>query len=411
MSLLVHDARLVSPAGPFPPRGEALARLETHERGWVLTEGAAIAAIGEGDAPNADEAPGARRIDADGRVLLPGFVDCHTHACWAGDRLAEWEMKLRGASYLELLEAGGGILSTVRAVREASRDDLVRGLLGRLDVMAREGTTSVEVKSGYGLTTGDELKMLEAIVAAGEQHPLTVVPTACIGHAIDDQAEGGARAFVRRTIEETLPAVSEAHPGIAVDAYCESAAWSLDDCALLFEEAARRGHPIRVHSDQFKELGMTRWAVEHGALSVDHLEATSAAELERLGASDTFGVVLPCSGFHVDGRYADARTLIDAGGRLALGTNFNPGSSPCPAMALAIALAVRHAGLLPAEAIVAATAGGAGLLGLTDRGRLAAGARADLVLLRHRDERALAFEVGASAVDFVVAGGEVVSPR
>ena len=188
----------------------------------------------------------------------------------------------------------------------------------------------------------------------------------------------------------------------------EQGAWSFEDTVRLFEAAAALGHPLRVHSDQFNELGMTRWCVEHGALSVDHLEATQPRVLEALAGSEVYAVMLPCSGFHVDGRYADGRALIDGGGKLVIGTNYNPGSSPCPSMPMAMALAVRQLGLTAAEAVSASTLNGACLLGLADRGVLAVGKRADLLLLNHSDERQLGYEFGGDPVDLVVCGGEPV---
>jgi len=196
-------------------------------------------------------------VDARGRVVMPAFVDCHTHACWAGERLDEFDQKLSGATYLEILKSGGGIMSTVRAVRAASEGELAGMLVERLRVMSREGTATVEVKSGYGLTTANELKMLRAIAAAGEDargFGVTVVPTALIGHAIDQERPG----FVERTVGETLDAVHAEFPGVTIDAYCEEGAWSLGDCQRLFERAMGLGHPCRVHADQFHSLGMAR---------------------------------------------------------------------------------------------------------------------------------------------------------
>ena len=371
-------------------------------RGGVVIEHGTIARIFEGDPPEdpSEDATG-ERTDARGRVLMPAFVDAHTHACWAGDRLDEFEAKLDGASYLELLEAGGGIMSTVRATRAASDDELADNLLRRLDVMLGEGTMTVEVKSGYGLTTDDELKMLRAITRANEQWPGDVVPTALIAHALDPDQPG----FVERTIDETLPAITAEFPSVAIDAYCERGAWSFDDTVRLFERAQDAGHPIRVHTDQFNELGMTTWAIDHGARSVDHLEATSPEVLTRIGASDTAAVVLPCSGFQVDGRYADGRALLDAGADVILATNCNPGSAPTSSMPFAIALAARHLGMTPRESIRACTRSAARLLGFDDRAVIRPGARADLILLRHTDERALAYEFGGDPVDRVWCAG------
>jgi imidazolonepropionase len=384
MSVVIRNARL-SP--PNPPLGD------------ILVSGGLIQAVAPPGTGVADTV-----IEAGGRVLLPGFVDAHTHACWAGDRLAEFEMKLRGASYLDILKAGGGILSTVRAVRAACGSELAENLLQRLGVMLKEGTTTVEVKSGYGLTTRDELKMLRAIDAAAQRFPGTVVPTALLGHAIDpDQPR-----FVDIVVNETLPAVHDEFPGIAIDAFCEEGAWSVADCRRLFERARSLGHPLRLHADQFNRLGGLGLALEFGALSVDHLEASSDEDLRRLAQSPAFGVMLPACGFHVDGRYANGRALLDAGGKLVLGSNCNPGSAPTNSIPFVIALAVRKLGLSAREAITSTTLTAAQLLGFKDRGAIAAGLRADLVLLRHHDERYLAQEFGGNPLDLVICGGEVV---
>ena len=386
MTLLVAGAHIVS--------GEAA---EPAFLGSVRIEGDRIVEVGPALSARANEPV----IEADGRVLLPGFVDAHTHAVYAGDRLDEFELKQRGKTYLEILEAGGGILSTVRAVRQTGVEALAGALLQRLEGMLSEGTTSVEVKSGYGLTTQDELKLLSAIRLAAARFPGTVVPTALLGHALDPEQPD----LVERTLLETLPAVHAEFPGIAVDAYCERGAWSVADCRRLFERARELGHPLRLHADQFNRLGGVELALELGASSVDHLEATPIAALERLARSDCYAVLLPVSGFHTDDRYANARAFLDAGGKLVLASNCNPGSAPSSSMPFVHALAVRKLGLSALEAISATTSSAARLLGLADRGVIAPGFRADLVLLRHRDPRLLSFEIGGNPVDRVIVGG------
>lgn len=343
-------------------------------------------------------------IDAAGRVIIPGFVDCHTHACWAGSRLDEWEQRLRGASYLDILRAGGGIMSTVRDVRAASRADLADSTRRRLDRFLAAGTTTVEVKSGYGLTTADELKMLAAISDAASAWPGTVVPTALLGHAIDpDQPD-----FASRTIRETLPAVHAEFPGIAIDLYLESGAWSLDQSRALLEAALALGHPVRLHADQFNSLGGVPLAIALGARSVDHLEASTPADLRALAASDTTGVILPVCGVHSEAAFANARAFLDAGGRLAVATNCNPGSAPTESMPFAIAIAVRRCGLTTHEALAAATSDAAHVLRLSDRGRLAPGLRADLCLLDTTDERDLAYRLASNVVQRVWVAGRPV---
>lgn len=405
---VIVNARVVTMgAGAGARRGVAMGDVGAIDGGGVVVRDGRVGFVGTSEEAEREGA-GCERVDADGRVVLPGFVDAHTHLCWAGERLDEWEMKRRGATYLEILKSGGGIMSTVRSVRAASEDELFDGLMERLGAVLSWGTTAIEIKSGYGLDTENELKMLRAIARAREAWAGRVVATATIGHAIDAEGAGGRDAFIDRTVGETLDAVHAAFPGVAIDAYVEDGAWSLGEGVRLLERAMELGHPVRVHSDQFNDLGMTRWALEHGALSVDHLEATPPPLLEELAGSGTFGVMLPCSGFHVDGRYGDGRRFVDAGGALVLGTNWNPGSAPCGSVAEAIALGVRGCGVTAHEALCAVTRNGAALLGLDDGGRIEVGARGDLVMLRQRDERALGFEFGGSPVVGVWCGGERV---
>lgn len=389
MNWTIENARIVTVDG------------EPCDRGALRTSNERIVELGA----HVRAKPGDQVLDAAGRVLMPGFVDAHTHAMWSGDRLDEFEQRLGGASYLEILSSGGGILSTVRAVRAASEEQLSNALLERLRVMLREGTTSVEVKSGYGLTTNDELKMLRAIRRAQRDFPGGLVPTALLGHAKDPRQP----RFVDTVIDETLVEVSREFAGIAVDAYCEEGAWAVSDCRRLLSRARALGHPVRLHADQFHSLGGVELAIELRALSVDHLEASTPALLQQLATSSTVGVMLPASGFALDGRYGDGRTFLDAGGKLVIASNFNPGSSPTSSMPLVVALAVRELGITVGEAIAACTRNAAQLLGFTDRGVLAVGSRADFILLRHRDERALAYELGGNPVDAVFVGGERVA--
>jgi len=405
--LLIRDARVLTlSGGGRPRRGGAMRELSVLPHGDVLIAGGLIQAVGAGVS-----SPDAEVIDAAGRVLMPGFVDAHTHACWSGGathRLDEWEFKLQGTPYLDILARGGGIMASVRTVRAASRADLTSELLDRLTLLLRNGTTTVEVKSGYGLSTDSELKMLGAITDAARAFRGTIVPTALLGHATDDAAPGGREGFIDETIRHTLPQVTAHYPGLAIDAYCERGAWTLEECERLLAAAQLNGHPVRVHADQFSSLGMVDLAIARNALSVDHLEATPSHDLARLAASRTMGVLLPACGLHLDGRYANGRALIDAGGAVCVASNLNPGSAPCYNMAMVLALAVRGCGLTAAEAITASTINPAVLLGFGDRGTIEAGKRADLLLLRHRDERALAFCLGDQPIELVICGGQVV---
>lgn len=405
-SMLIRDARILTMAprreDRSARRGQLMRDLGVIERGSVRVHEDSIVEVGPSDLRPLE---GEEIVEAEGRVLMPAFVDCHTHACWAGHRLDEFEMRLGGASYLQILKAGGGIMSTVRAVRAASEETLAALLLERLDRMARLGTGTVEVKSGYGLTTEDELKMLRAIRAAAQVARQIVVPTFLGAHAIDKSVPD----FVERTINDTLPAVAQEFPGIACDAFCEDGAWSLADTRRLFENALDLGCSLRVHTDQFNSLGMTRLAVEMGAVSVDHLEAAEPTDLQHVAHSHSVAVLLPSAGFHLDDRYAPGRELVDAGAAVAVATNWNPGSAPSPSMPFTMALSTRKLRLTPAEAITAATWNAACVLGLQDVvGSLEPGKRADLQLLDIRDERELAWETAGPGPALVILGGRVV---
>jgi len=410
MSLLIRHARVLTLAPPkadatLPPgavrarRGAALKDLGVIPRGDVLVADGRIAAVGAELPVPAD----AEVIEADGRVVMPGFVDCHTHACWAGDRLDDWEKLLSGVAPAEIAQRGGGPQATVRAVREATRKQLAAALRGRLDLMLRGGTTTVEVKSGLGLTLEAETKMLFAIQRAAQEWSGTLVPTALLGAAV----EGDEAAFTRMVVREMLPAVWHEFPGITVEAACGADAWPAEACVRLLERAARHGLPIRVSADRTAATGMVPEALRLHARSVDHLEAASKADLLALAATDTFAVFTPAASLHAGGRTARAGAFADSGGLLALASDFGP-AMPAQSMPLVIALAVRGSGLTPAEAITATTVNAAVLLGLSDRGTIEPGRRADLILLRHRDERLLAYELGGNPVDLVIAGGQRV---
>lgn len=408
MSLLIRHARILTLARSKPGialtpvtrarRGAELRELGILPRGDVLIVDDKISAVGVDLAAPAD----AEVLEADGRVLMPGFVDCHTHACWAGDRIDEWEQQLGGLSAAEINQRGGGLFATVRAVRDATRKQLAAALRVRLDLVIRGGTTTIEVKSGYGLTTEAELKMLHAIQRAAQDWPGTVLPTALLGHGID----GDLATYTRMIVRETLPAVWHEFPGITIDAACEDGGWPVEACLRLFDRAGKHGLPLRVHADQIKSLGMISEALRLHVRSVDHLENATKADLVALAASDTFGVITPAASFHTGNRYARGGAFVDSGGLIALASDYNPAGAPTHSMPLVIALSVRGCGLTPAEAITASTVNAAAVLGLTDRGTIEPGQRADVILLRHRDERQLAYELGGNPVEWVVSGGK-----
>lgn len=400
LTLVPASGAVGGAAGQRARRGAELRELGVIPRGDVLVAEGKIAGVGV-DLP---VPPGVEAIEADGRVVMPGFVDCHTHACWAGERIDDWVQTLSGAAPAEIVRKGGGFHATVRAVRESTRKQLAASLRTRLDTMLRSGTTTVEVKSGFGLTAEAELKMLHAIQRAAQEWRGTVVATALLGHGL----EGDVANHTRMVVREMLPAVWHEFPGIAIEACCEEGGWPVEACVRLLERAGKHGLPLRVHADQFAPTGMVAEALRLHVRSIDHLECATKADLLALAASDTFAVMTPATSFHLGTRYARAGAFADSGGLIALATDFSPAMSPTCSMPMVIALAVRCCGLTPAEAIVASTVNAAAVLGLKDRGTIQVGQRADLLLLRHRDERQLAYEFGGSPIDAVICGGERV---
>lgn len=356
-------------------------------------------------------------VDAGGRVVMPGFVECHTHIVFAGDRLGEFELKIKGAEYLEILEAGGGILSTVRSTREADLAALVSSARARLDRLASFGVTACEIKTGYGLDTETELRMLEAIMSLSTSHPLDVVPTFLPAHAVPPEFLDRPDDYVTLVCDVMLPLAAErfgtdAPPaGLFVDVFCERGAFDLEQSRRILERARDLGFGIKAHVDEFTNLGGARMAIGLGAVSVDHLDAISDTEIQLLAASGTVGVVTPTVNFNLgSARFADARRLIDSGCAVALSTDYNPGSSPCPSPQLAMAVAARYQKMLPAEAINAFTANGASAAGLgATHGSLEAGKVADILVCDTADHREIVYEFGGNFVSKVFKAGVEIS--
>ena len=407
-NFIIVNARILTLAGGNTPRRQdEMSDLGVIEIGHILVRNGNILHVGEG-IPDEDlikENEDIPVVDASGRIVMPSFVDCHTHSCWAGSRLDEFEMGLRGVPYLEILKDGGGIMSTVRAVRDATQEELSEELLGRMGLMASLGTTTLEIKSGYGLTTADELKMLRAIHDASLNVPQMIVGTFLGAHAIDPDQKN----FTEIVINETLPAIAQEFPGITCDAYCEKGSWSVEETVALFNRAIELDCPIRAHVDQFNPLGMLTKAVDMGVRTVDHLETSTDEELKHLASSDTIAVLLPATGFCLYDTYARGREIIDFGCAVAIASNYNPGSAPCPSMPFTISLACRRLGFTPAEAITASTFNAACALRLQDRiGSIEVGKQADIQLLDCYDERELAWHVAAGSPLLVAIQGEIV---
>jgi imidazolonepropionase len=402
--LLVRDlAQLATPAaGDAPLRGHALDDVEVLEDAFVLCEGSSVAAVGQmRELPSFD----GDVVEVDGRGLsaVPGLVDCHTHPCFLGDRVEEFALRAAGASYEELHAAGGGILSTVRATRAASEDELRAAVEQHRDWMLRAGTTTFEAKSGYGLDRETELASLRAIAAAGG------IPTWLGAHAVPPEFED-ATAYVDFALAEVLP--EAAAIAQAADVFVERSAFGVDDARRYLEACAEAGLALRLHGDQFTELGAIPLAIELGARSVDHLEATGGDGVRALAGSSVVAVLLPASALFLGREMPPARALVDAGAAIALATDFNPGSAFCESLPLVCALACTQLHLSPAEALGACTVNAAHVLGRAGSiGRIAPGFQADLVLLDAPDWRHLAYHLGGELVTAVVRRGELAWRR
>ena len=416
VDLLIHSAAQLLTLAGGPQRGTRLGELGLIEQGAVAVRDGQIVAVGTTEALRAAMRP-RREIDASGRVVLPGFVDPHTHLVWAGDRAREFEQRLQGKTYMEILEAGGGILSTVRQTRAAAFEELEASARRRLLRMAAHGTTTVEGKTGYGLAWAPELRMLQVMLALDDHGPLAVVPTFLPAHAVPPEFAGQVDRYVGVITHEMLPALhawwgdhASGRPLPFVDVFCERGAFDLAQTRAVLTAAARLGFPLKVHVDEFASLGGVPLAVELGAVSVDHLVHTPPEHLRQLASSTTVGVALPCTPFGLgEAAYAPARALIEAGGLLALATDLNPGTAWCESMQFVIALACRQMGLTPAEAIAACTINAAAAVGRADAvGSLEVGKRADLLLLEVDDYRHLAYRFGTNLVTATLRSGSPV---
>lgn len=427
--LIIKNAgQLVTCASPKPKRGVELSDVGIIAGGAVAVSGGKILAVGKSDdilreflsEPSASaDGQQIKIIDAEGKVVMPGFVDPHTHIVYAGDRLNEFELKIKGADYLEILTSGGGIISTVRNTRAASEDELVESALARLDKMMSCGTTTCEIKTGYGLDLETEMKMLRVIEELERRHAITIVPTLLAAHAVPPEFKDNVAAYVDLICDEIFPAAWKWYEGsgffaekipIYCDVFTERNAYDVDQTKRLLETAAEFGFGIKAHVDQFTNLGGSRLGIELNAASIDHLDAISDEEIAMLAASETVGVVIPTENFSAGKtQFANARKLIDSGCAVALSTDYNPGSAPCPSVPMAMAIACRYQKLLPAEALSAATINAAYAIGMGERkGSLEPGKDADILILDAEDFRELVYEFGLCNYRMMISGGKVV---
>jgi imidazolonepropionase len=415
--MIIHSASQLLTLSGGPQRGRDLGTLGLIENGAVLIRDERIVAVGT-TAELRAAYPNEPTLDASGCVVMPGFVDPHTHVIWGGDRAKEYEMRLEGAKYLDILAAGGGIISTVRATRTASIETLIAQTRPRLLRMFAHGTTTVEAKTGYGLQTATELRLLKALLVLDDQTPVDIAFTFLGAHAIAPEFKGDPQGYTDQICSIMLPILQlwwEANapnlPPPFVDVFCENKAFDLAQSRQILTRAKDLGFPLKIHADEFDNLGGASLAVELGAASADHLVKTSDADIAALGNSDTVAVALPCTPFGLAERdYTPANKILDEGGILALATDCNPGTAWNESMQFAIALACRYMGLTPAQAIAASTINAAHAIRRDDRvGSLEPGKQADMLILSVPDYRHLGYRFGTNLVKQVIKRGGVYS--
>ncbi len=411
--LVEHASELITLAGrqDGPRTGGSLRDLGLIADGAVAASEGRIVAVGPTPAVRAliRLEPSATIVDASGRVVLPGFVDPHTHLVFAGDRADEFEMRLRGATYQEIAAAGGGILRTVAATRGADQETLVRLGLARLDRMLRCGTTTVEVKSGYGLSVGDEVRQLRVVRRLSLMHQVDLVATVLAAHAVPPEFHRNPDGYVEAIVRQILPAVAEEDLAEFCDAFCDEGAFTPDQARAVLRAGADLGLAPKLHADELSDQGGAALAAEVGAISADHLLHSSQDGLAAMAQRGTVAVLLPTTAFFLGLPYAGARRMIEMGVPVALASDFNPGSSPTWAMPAVISLACVGMKMLPSEAIAAATINAAWAVGRArDIGSLEAGKLADVLVLEVSDHRELAMHLGAPIVRTVIKRGRVV---
>lgn len=419
--LIIHAGELVTMAGGVR-RGDHLRDVQAIKGGALAAYQGLIVDVGttEEVLARVQTGPTTRVIDVRGRAVIPGFIDPHTHLCYAGDRADEFAMRLSGASYQELAAHGGGILSTVRATRQATESALVEAGLKRLDQLALAGTTTVEIKSGYGLTTQDELKQLHAIAEMANRHPIEIVPTFMGAHEFPPEYRDDREAYVQLICDEMLPLVAAStHRSLDgterplarfCDVFTEKGVFTVAQSKRILHMAQRLGFRLKVHADELTDLGGSAMAAKVGAISADHLLFASNTSMEAMAKAGTVAVGLPGTAFCLmTVPYADGRRLVEAGCVVALASDFNPGSCPTYAMPFIITLACMHMKLEPGEALAAATINAAAAIGLQNSvGSLEVGKQADLIILDAPSHRHIPYRMGQGLIATVIKRGRLL---
>ncbi|HEX8748674.1 MAG TPA: imidazolonepropionase [Pyrinomonadaceae bacterium] len=414
MLAVINCSQVVTLNGASRPRtGAEMSELSIIPDGALIVRDGRFAKVGARREIEPLIGPGCEVLDAGGRVILPGFVDAHAHPVFAGTRADEYEERARGATYQQIAARGGGIRSTVRRTREASLDELVAAGKRYADWFLRTGTTTVEAKSGYGLTTEDELKILRAVRRLNKETPLRYVPTFLGAHDVPDEYRARREDYIELVTEEMLPRVTQERLAEYCDVFCEEKVFTLDESRRVLEAARRHGLKLRLHADQLTLSGGAHLAAQLGAATADHLEHTDASGIQALKAAGVQPVLLPGSVYALgSSRYPAAREMIEAGLAVVLATDFNPGSSPTPSMPMVLSLASTHMKMTPAEGLTAATINAAYSLGLgSEVGSIEEGKRADFCIQDASDYREVAYFFGVEHAREVFAEGRRVFRR
>ena len=405
--LVSNIGMLATPKGNAARCGEEQGKIEILKNAWVLIEDGVIAAVGTG---KPEDAEGAEVIDAGGKLVTPGLVDAHTHLIFGGWRQNELGLKLHGATYLEIQNAGGGIQSTTNATRSASKEELRAKAEKALDEMMGFGTTTVEAKSGYGLATEHELKALQVIRELDDRHPMDLVATFMGAHLVPAEYKNDREAYVRLVCEEMMPAVREQGIAKFCDVFCEADTFTVEESRRILEAGLKYGLRPKIHADEIEAIGGSQLAGEIGAVSAEHLIVCPPEGIASMARGGVIACLLPATSFNLGATFAPARDMVNAGVAVAMATDFNPGSCPCLNLQFVINLGCLKYKLTPEEVLTAVTLNGAAAIGMAEKvGTVESGKQADLVIWDAPDLDYICYRVGSNLADIVIKKGNIVA--